>query len=293
MTIETDPQLWPARLDAAQFQAAVMNLVVNARDAMPDGGRILLGLRNRQVPRHAAAPDLPDGDYVVLELADTGHGMPPDVLARVAEPFFTTKPVGKGSGLGLSMVHGFASQSGGAMRIHSTPGQGTRVELFLPRAVRGDDPDDAADLQGWNDAGPAATILLVEDSEDVRAAASELLRELGHTVLTAENGPDALRLLSDGIAADLLLTDIVMPGGMSGAELAREARRLRPNLHILLTSGYAADQSLQAVADFPFIAKPFHPAGMARMLRSLLASTATGRGQQIPTGHGDVPVTAA
>jgi PAS domain S-box-containing protein len=277
LAIETDPQLWPARLDAAQFQAAVMNLVVNARDAMPDGGRMLLSLSNRRVPPHAAAPDLPDGDYVLLELTDTGQGMPPDVLARAAEPFFTTKPVGKGSGLGLSMVHGFASQSGGAMRIHSTPGQGTRVQLFLPRAAGDDSPEDAADLHGWNDAGPPATILLVEDNQDVRAAALELLHELGHTVLTARNGPDALCRLAEGVGADLLITDIVMPGGMSGTELARRARCLHPELRILLTSGYDADQSLQGAADFPFIAKPFYPAGMARMLRSVLSAAPAGR----------------
>ncbi|HSU07470.1 MAG TPA: PAS domain S-box protein [Acetobacteraceae bacterium] len=134
LTIESNPSAWPVRVDGAQFQAAVMNLVVNARDAMPDGGRIRLSLTNAQIGGHQTAPDLPDGDYVVLEVADTGEGMPAEVLARAVEPFFTTKAVGKGSGLGLSMVHGFTTQSGGAVRIDSTQGKGTTVRLFLPRA---------------------------------------------------------------------------------------------------------------------------------------------------------------
>jgi PAS domain S-box-containing protein len=264
------PDVWPARADAGQFQAAVMNLLVNARDAMPLGGRITLKLENVTVPDAATAPDLPSGDYVVLIVADKGVGMTMEVLARATEPFYTTKGVGRGSGLGLAMVHGFATQSGGALRIESVPGGGTTVRLFLPRACGTVDRADVT-AEGWQRASYPARILFVEDDEGVREAGRETLRALGHHVLVARNGLEGLKLLRTGAEIDVLLADVVMPGGISGIDLAREATRLRPGLPVLLTSGYAADVPARAGAgEFPFIPKPFHPAGLARKLARLL-----------------------
>ena len=270
LTVSAAPDLWPAQADAGQFQAAVMNLLVNARDAMPSGGRITLKLENVTVSEATTPPDLPAADYVALIVADEGVGMTSEVLARATEPFYTTKGVGHGSGLGLSMVHGFVTQSGGAMRIQSTPGDGTTVRLFLPRA--GDNADQAeATPEGWERALRPARILFVDDDEGVREAGREILRALGHHVLVAANGQQGLKLLRAGREIDLLLTDVVMPGGISGIDLAREAVRLRPGLHVLLTSGYAADVPARAgAAEFPFIPKPFHPAGLARKLAALL-----------------------
>jgi PAS domain S-box-containing protein len=270
LAVSAAPDIWPARADAGQFQAAVMNLLVNARDAMPSGGRITLKLANVTVPDAATAPDLPSGDYVLLIVADEGVGMTTEVLSRATEPFYTTKGIGHGSGLGLSMVHGFATQSGGAMRIESFPGEGTTIRLFLPRACGSVDRTEVT-AEGWQRATHPARILFVEDDEGVREAGRETLRALGHHVLVASNGQEGLKLLRTGAQIGVLLADIVMPGGISGIDLAREATRLRPGLPVLLTSGYAADVPARAgTGEFPFIPKPFHPAGLSRKLAALL-----------------------
>ena len=232
--------LWPVLADPAQLEAAITNLAINARDAMPHGGRLTVTGCNTQLgPDELAADGEPAaGDYLLIEVADTGAGMTAAVLARAFEPFFTTKPVGQGTGLGLSMVYGFIKQSGGTVKIDSVPDHGTVVRLYLPRAS-----DTANAASGPVDGGEQVTggdetILVVEDNPDVRRLAEGMLSGLGYRVLTAEHGPAALALLESGVAVDLLFTDVVMPEGLTGYDLAAEALRRRPGLKVLFTSGY-------------------------------------------------------
>jgi PAS domain S-box-containing protein len=264
-------EVWPCRIDPAQFGAAILNLAANARDAMSRSGR--LSFRTENVTTTGSAVDQPPGDYVVLSVADTGCGMTADVLERAFEPFYTTKEVGKGTGLGLSQVYGFAKQSGGDARIESNLGKGTTVRIYLPRA---DGPAAAgAVLQERLCKTPpaAATILVVEDDPDVREMIVGILSDLGYRTLVATNGPEALTILNRDHSVDLLFTDIVMPAGMSGIELARQASRLRPDLKVLLSSGYAreANQWRSARVEFPFIAKPYRPGTLGKKLEEVLA----------------------
>ena len=227
-------------VDPAQFGSAVLNLVVNARDAMPDGGTLTvrsgnLALDARSAARHA---DARTGNYVVVEVADTGAGMPPEVVERATEPFFTTKETGKGTGLGLSQVYGFVRQSGGFLTIESAPGSGTKIGIHLPEVVVGSATPDASFASRTG----SGVILVVEDDADVRELVAMQLEDLGYRSIIAGSGPEALAILAapDPPLIDLLLTDVVMPGGMNGVELAHEARRLCPELKALLTSGYTA-----------------------------------------------------
>ncbi len=275
LIVESAPDLWMTKVDAAQFQTAVMNLAVNARDAMGSGGCVTIGAENLSIAPSEAAPDLPAGAYVVVRVSDTGPGMSPSVLARAFEPFFTTKAVGKGSGLGLSMVHGFVTQSGGAIRIATAADAGTTVSLFLPREdaprpqAAGPEPTPPEEAIAAD--SPPARILLVEDNDEVRESGVALLEALGHAVLAARDGLEALTALRAGAEVDLLLSDVVMPGGLSGPDLAIAARRFRPNLRVLLTSGYAAGAVGRGAEEFAFIGKPFQPASLARALRAVLA----------------------
>ncbi len=270
VSFDSAPALWPCEVDPAQFEAAVMNLVVNARDAMPKGGRMELAARNATVGAAEAGLDLPVGDYVVLAVSDTGSGMSRDVLAHAFEPFFTTKEVGKGSGLGLSMVHGFARQSGGSVRIDSEPGRGTTVWLYLPKAWASA-PDAAGSDHGLESLPRSSgTVLVVEDNEDLRNAIVDVLRSLNYRVFVASTGPQALEVIRHGENVDLLLSDIVMPAGMSGIELARQARRLLPSIKVLLTSGYTGEAFLEAGQEFPFLAKPYRPSELGRRIDELL-----------------------
>jgi PAS domain S-box-containing protein len=272
LSFETAPDLWPSEVDSAQFEAAVMNLVVNARDAMPKGGGLVLATANATIGATERGLDLTLGDYVVLTVRDTGEGMPREVLAHAFEPFFTTKEIGKGSGLGLSMVHGFARQSGGTVRIESELGVGTTVRLYLPRA-------DATPLGVQNPdhglgtlARSSGTVLVVEDNEDVLHATVDVLRALNYKVFVASTGPEALEVIRRGETVDLLLSDIVMPAGMTGIELAHEARQLRPSVRVLLTSGYSAEAFLAPgqEPEFPFLAKPYRPSDLGRRVSELL-----------------------
>ncbi len=264
-------EVWPCRIDPAQFGAAILNLAANARDAMSRSGRLIF--RTENVTTAGDAVDQAAGDYVVLSVTDTGCGMTPDVLERAFEPFYTTKEVGKGTGLGLSQVYGFAKQSGGAARIESGVGKGTTVRIYIPRA----DGQAAAgaDLhQGLHKKPPAAaTILVVEDDPDVREMIVGILSDLGYQTLVATNGPEALAILNDGRSVDLLFTDIVMPAGMSGTDLARQASHLRPDLKVLLSSGYTREtnQWRSARVEFPFIAKPYRPTTLGKKLEEVLA----------------------
>ena len=236
--------LWPALVDRTQIELVLLNLAINARDAMAEGGR--LTIRTANVSRNDAPHDLPPGDYVLISVADSGEGMTEDVLSRAVEPFFTTKEIGKGSGLGLSMVHGVATQSGGGLRIDSRVGRGTTVSVFLPRArrlsaiARGREAPSAPVHEG-------ATILVVDDDPDVRELAVSSLESLGYRLLAAESGPAALNVLTNADRVDLLLVDMAMPG-MNGVEMIRRARERRPALRALLVTGYA-DVAAFAPAD--------------------------------------------
>ena len=256
-------------IDPAQFEAALLNLVINARDAMPNGGRITL--RTRDVAPHEVPKelDLAPGAYIAFAVCDTGAGMPPEVGARAFEPFFTTKEIGKGSGLGLSMVYGFARQSGGGVRLESAPGTGTCVTLYLPRVVA-ETAVAAATATAIEPRAPGSgAILVVEDDEDVRDVSVATLRELGYEVSIARDGKEALAVLRRPGPLDLLFTDIVMPGGLSGVTLARRARTIRPGIRVLLTTGYAGLETAGA-DEFPMILKPFRPAELSRRVAALI-----------------------
>lgn len=260
-----------SRVDAAQFEAALLNLVVNASDATPTGGEISIVVE----PAALAAGEVLDtepGDYVRVAVSDTGAGMPPEVLARVFEPFFTTKEVGKGTGLGLAQVYGFLRQCGGGVSIDSVEGRGTSVALYLPAT-------DAPATAAGADIRPSGRldgvrVLLVEDDAAVREIAGALLRDLGCVVTTAESGVSALEALEQGATFDLLMSDIIMPGGVSGVDLARSASAHRPDMAVLLTTGYAGERMDVAPADLPWpvLRKPFHADQLAEIASALLAN---------------------
>jgi PAS domain S-box-containing protein len=263
--------LWVCMVDPGQFEASLLNLVINARDAMPQGGRLRIVLTNARLDSATAAAidaELPAGDYVRVDVEDEGVGMTPDVRARAFEPFFTTKDVGRGSGLGLPQVHGFTRQSGGGVALRSRAGNGTVVSLFFQRAEAQPVSRDAKAAR--REAGPRTDILLVEDDPSVLEVMQLILVDAGHRVVAARNGVDAMALLAGGITVDLLVSDVVMPGGMSGVELAREARRMHPNLGILLVSGYAADVLVRhgAADEFDILHKPYaHSELLGRVAR--------------------------
>jgi len=237
---------WPTLCDPHQLESALLNLVLNARDAMPDGGHLLIEtvntvLRNRRgAPREQPPQDAPPGDYVALSVADTGTGMAPEVSLRAFDPFFTTKPIGQGTGLGLSMLYGFIQQSGGHVRLHSELGHGTTVTIYLPRhaeAVEADVEEGTATRSLV--ALGCGVVLLVEDEPNVRMAVSDVLTDLGYAVLEAESGRAGLIIADSGVRIDLLLTDVGLPGGMNGRQLADAARQRRPDLKVLFITGYA------------------------------------------------------
>jgi len=265
--------LWRALVDPAQLETAVLNLALNARDAMPQGGRLTLETANVHIDRAYAErePELRPGQYVLLAVSDTGTGMPPEVLARVFEPFFTTKAVGHGSGLGLSMVYGFVKQTGGHVAIYSEPGQGSTVKLYLPRAAGGQAPAPAKPRGGAQ--GGTETVLVVEDDPAVRALVEGQLRALGYVVLAAADGPAALTLLRAGPPCDLLLTDMIMPGGMNGRELAEQVRQERPAMRVLYMSGYTENAILHHGRLDPgveLLSKPFSLSELAARVRGVL-----------------------
>jgi PAS domain S-box-containing protein len=262
--------LWPLRADPSQVGDALLNLALNARDAMPDGGTLTIATANAPVAADAATPELPAGDYVSLTVADTGTGMTPEVLERAMEPFFTTKPPGAGTGLGLSMIYGFARQSGGTLVLDSAPGAGTTVRLLLPRAPAGTPapvPEDRPEVLPVG----SETVLLVDDNMAVRRVAARHLAALGYSVHEAENGPAALALLQSDTRVDLLFTDIIMPGGMTGVALAQAGRRLQPALKVLYTSGFARITEDGSEAEpTPLLRKPFRRRALATQVRAAL-----------------------
>ena len=287
--------LWCAFADQAQLELALMNLIINARDAMPDGGTISVHAQNRLAgPEQIAG--LAAGDYVVLTVADTGCGMAPDVLEQVMEPFFTTKDVGKGTGLGLSMVYGFAKQSGGAFHISSAPGQGTRAEIWLPRGEESKAGDTAQ--PGPSAAQPRAPrplrVLLVDDHEGVRQTTAALLRDLGHEVAEAGDGDQVLALLAgEGARCDLLVTDYAMPH-LSGTEVIRQAREARPDLPAIIITGYAeADSIAKRPDDVEVLSKPFTAEQLSEALATALAEADAEPERRPRAGAGAAPVAEA
>jgi signal transduction histidine kinase len=263
--VEAEGNLPPARVDPNQLELAILNLAVNARDAMPGGGQLKIRVDATQV----GADDeigMRHGRYIRVAVIDTGTGMDAVTLRHAIEPFYSTKGVGKGTGLGLSMVHGLAGQSGGALRLSSEPGQGTTAEIWLPIA------DEAAEQLGGGDEPVAATrplcILLVDDEDLVRAGTSEMLAELGHTVVEASSGADALQQIDENPGVDLVITDYLMPG-MTGAELAAEIQKRRPELPILLATGYATLAGDQ-MASLPLLTKPFRQHELAARIAALV-----------------------
>lgn len=262
--------LWPVQVDPAELELVVLNLCVNARDAMPDGGEIIIAAENE-----AGVTDA--GDFVRLSVRDDGMGMPQEILAQVFEPFFTTKEIGKGSGLGLPQVYGFAQQSGGSVKVDSTVGRGTVVTLSLPRASgapKAASPSIIPDLTTLG-APTDEAVLLVEDDDEVAALVTEMLRELRYEVIRAVNAESALGALANGRSIDIVFSDVMMPGPMNGVDLAREARRRRPGLPVLLTSGYAEAAIRDAAAEgISVLAKPYNIDTLARQLREALEGEA-------------------
>jgi signal transduction histidine kinase/response regulator RpfG family c-di-GMP phosphodiesterase len=281
LVFDLDPALDPIRIDPAQFEAAVLNLIVNARDSLAAGaGSSRIEVRSRNIRLDTAAiadKGVPPGPYVVVSVADTGSGIAPETLARVFEPFFTTKEVGKGTGLGLSQVYGFTRSANGFVAIETEMGSGTTVNLYFPRSSEpaGEEagaarPTGAIPLRR---AGAGETVLLVEDDEQVLSMAVESLEELSYKIVVARNAAQALEHLKGVERIDILFSDVVMPGGMNGSQLANEAKRLRPGLKILLTSGYVAnldEGQVIAEGELAVLSKPYRRDELARSLRLIL-----------------------
>jgi signal transduction histidine kinase/CheY-like chemotaxis protein len=264
------PDLWPAMVDTTQIELVVLNLAINARDAMPHGGVLTVEVSNTHVGPPERRGEPAEGDYVAITVRDNGVGMTSDVQARAFEPFFTTKEPGAGSGLGLSQVYGTARQSGGGVRIDSAPGVGTSVSVYLPRAAGKVEITPLRSLPTQPNASPAV-ILVVDDDPAVRITTVAVLRDLGYDLREAGSGPEALDVLRRDANIDVLLTDVVMPG-MNGAELARLAVNVRPHLSILFMSGYAEPEGITgALRRYPLVRKPFLPADLGAKIEAALA----------------------
>ncbi len=266
--------LWPARVDAAQLESALLNLAINARDAMPEGGRLTIETANKWLDeRWARSRDLPPGQYLSICVSDTGTGMAKDVADRIFDPFFTTKPIGQGTGLGLSMIHGFVRQSGGQVRVYTEPGQGTTMCLYLPRhaGALADEAEPRAMPVG--DDGAGRTILVIDDEPTVRMLIVELLDEAGYTVIEAEDGPAGLRKLDALGTVDLLITDVGLPGGMNGRQVADAARIGRPDLKILFVTGFAENAAVgngHLDPGMAVVTKPFVMADLSHRIAEML-----------------------
>ncbi|AEJ05113.1 sensory box histidine kinase/response regulator [Stutzerimonas stutzeri] len=256
------PDLWPASVDASQLENAILNLCINSRDAMPDGGRIIIETANQWLDAEAAlANDLPAGEYLSLTVTDTGTGMAPGVIAKAFDPFFTTKPIGEGTGLGLSMIYGFAKQSGGQVRISSEPGKGTSMCIHLPRYHGEAGASTAAPVQSAAAlTGSCGTILIVDDEPTVRLLLTDVLGDLGYTLIEAADSLTGLKLLQSDVGIDLLITDVGLPGGMNGRQMADAGREVRPGLKTLFITGYAESAALgnsSLGAGMQVLTKPF------------------------------------
>ena len=274
--------LWPALVDPSQLENALLNLCINARDAMPDGGRITIETANRWLDERAARKqDVPEGQYLSLCVTDTGTGIPPDVIVRVFEPFFTTKPIGEGTGLGLSMIYGFAQQSGGQVRIYSEVGEGTTVCIYLPRhygEIADDDASTKTNALPRSEQGE--TVLVVDDEPTVRMLVTDILEDLGYTAIEAADSAAGLKVLQSDVRIDLLVTDVGLPGGMNGRQMADAARVGRPGLKVLFITGYAENSLLgngHLAPGMAVLTKPFAVETMAARIRSMIGSSQIAR----------------
>jgi CheY-like chemotaxis protein len=288
--------LWNTLVDPNQIENVILNLVINARDAMPDGGRLTIELGNVMLDEDyvSVESDITPGQYVMLAISDTGSGMTPEVLERACDPFFTTKPEGMGTGLGLSMAYGFVKQSGGHFKIYSEVGHGTTIRMYFPRSLEA--LIEPAILGNQAIVGGTETILVVEDDSAVQATVVELLGELGYQVLKADNAESALGILKSGLPINLLFTDVVMPGKLRSPELARQARLLQPDIVVLFTSGYTQNAIVHGGRLDPgveLISKPYRREQLARKIRHLLANrqqaVQSRQALAAPAIPGDVP----
>jgi signal transduction histidine kinase/PAS domain-containing protein len=267
--------LWPTLVDHSQLENSLLNLCLNARDAMPNGGQIIVETANKWLDARAARQhDMPEGQFMSLSVTDTGVGMPPDVVARAFEPFFTTKPTGEGTGLGLSMVYGFARQSGGQVRIYSEVGEGTTVCIYLPRfygeLARDDEPAKAANVSPSSN---SETVLVVDDEPTVRMLVSDILEELGYVAIEASDSVAGLKVLQSDARIDLLVTDVGLPGGMNGRQMADAARVTRPDLKVLFITGYAENSVLgngRLAPGMAVMTKPFPVEMMASRIKQMI-----------------------
>jgi len=265
--IDVGQNLWPVKVDPGELELALLNLAVNARDAMPDGGKLTMSARNVTLADNAATDHL-EGDFVAVAVQDTGLGIAPDVLPKIFEPFFTTKEVGKGTGLGLSQVYGFAHQAGGSATVTSTLGSGTTFTLYLPRTEEQPGAGEGDDMSVPNRG--SGTILFVEDNKDIAEVTKVNLEELGYRVIAVANADTALDILKANAEIDLVFSDIVMPGQLNGVDLARELRVIRPNLPVVLTTGYSAAAQEAAPDGFTIIPKPYQLDRLHQILSAAL-----------------------
>jgi nitrogen-specific signal transduction histidine kinase/CheY-like chemotaxis protein len=271
--------LWAILIDQNQLENALLNLCINARDAMPDGGRLTIETANKWLDGKAGIErDLPPGQYVSLAVTDTGTGMSKETIERIFEPFFTTKPLGQGTGLGLSMIYGFVRQSHGQIRVYSELGRGTTMCLYFPRHL-GDGPNYETDqeLKGDYESGFGESILIVDDEPTVRLLMSDLLQDAGYRVLEAADGPSGLKILQSETRIDLLITDVGLPGGMNGRQVADAARVARPNLKVLFITGYAENAVIgngHLEAGMHVITKPFVMDALANKVREMIDARA-------------------
>jgi CheY-like chemotaxis protein len=281
--------LWPTLIDANRLENVLVNLVVNARDAMPDGGRVTIETANVHLDDAYAARfgDISAGQYVLLCVSDTGNGIAPELLPRVFEPFFTTKQHGEGSGLGLAMVHGFVKQSGGHIRLYSEVGQGTTVKIYLPRLASLDTvlaapPERAQPNTTLQRARAAESVLVVEDNDSVRDYAKSALEDLGYRVIEARSAEEALRLIEGGTRVDLLFTDVVLGSGLNGRELAGKITNSRVGLPVLFTTGYTRNAIVhhgRLDSDVHLLDKPYTQHDLARKIRELIDGAAGSLGK--------------
>ncbi len=258
LAFEVPRDTWPVVIDIGEFETALVNLVINARDAMPSGGTITISAHNRKLQGETNS-----GDFVAISVSDTGLGIAPDILGKIFDPFFTTKPVGKGTGLGLSQVHGFAHQAGGTVAVDSKLGKGTTVTILLPRQQSGPPPEAEETLEF----GGSGTVLLVEDNPDVASVSRNLLEQLGFNVRCVSDAEAALREIQCN-DVDLVFSDIVMPGKLDGLGLARRLREIRPDLPVLLATGYS-DAAAGVRGDFPILRKPYEVHQLSKAIATL------------------------
>jgi CheY-like chemotaxis protein len=275
---------WPVLVDPSQLENALLNLCINSRDAMPEGGRITIETANKWLDDRAALEhDIPEGQYLSLCVTDTGTGIRPEVIARVFEPFYTTKPIGEGTGLGLSMIYGFAKQSGGQVRIYSEAGKGTTVCIYLPRHYgEVEDERPMAESRVLPRSAQGETVLVVDDESTVRMLITDILEDLGFNAIEANDSVAGLKILQSDVRIDLLVTDVGLPGGMNGRQMADAGRVGRPDLKVLFITGYAENAAVgngQLAPGMAVLTKPFPIETMAARIRSMIEA---GKAKQAP-----------